>query len=216
MKKPTFSKTNLDWTVDYDYDRSPCRCHDWPCRCTTIERTWIEKVDVKEVVDTLFHNHCKNETNIDKYCFDRICHAFNVYDKELYEVRTGSGYYGEEVYGVYFDNEEKIVNAYSELQALKTDIEKVKYCLKLEYGYLIDCVKSATSAAIIEVSLDNIRIPQTDYFIKVDKDVIEDYKDRNLPIAACIKSGDCYRLIDGYHRYVANKERDSVDIIVLE
>lgn len=102
------------------------------------------------------------------------------------------------------------------LLALNTVLEKIKYCLELEYNYLIDCVESATSAVIIEVSPNNIRLPQTEYFIKVDKNVIEEYRNRELPIAVCIKDGSKYRLIDGYHRFVANKDRDSVDIIVLE
>lgn len=216
MNKPTFKKTNLDWSVDYDYERSPCRCHEWICRCTTIEHAWVEKVDVQEVVDKLYRAHCKNVTNLDKYCFDRICHAFKIYDKELYEVETGGGYYGEEVYGVYFDDEEKIVKAYQELVALETDIEKIKYCLKLEYGYFLDCIMAASSAAVIEVASDEVSLPQKEYFKKVNMKTIEDYKDRKLPVAVCIKEDNRYRLVDGYHRFVANKDREKVDIIVLE
>ena len=55
-----------------------------------------------------------------------------------------------------------------------------------------------------------------EYFKKVDKNVIEEYKNKNLPIAVCVRHGDKYRLIDGYHRFVANKSREIVDIIVLE
>jgi hypothetical protein len=88
--------------------------------------------------------------------------------------------------------------------------------LKLEYGYLLDCVESVASVSIIEVSPNAICTPQMEYFKKVDKDVIEEYKDRNLPIAVCVKHGDKYRLIDGYHRFVANKDREVVNIVVLE
>lgn len=218
MDKWIFKKTNLSWIVDYDYDRSACTCDAefGICRCTTIERTWIEKVNVKEVVDELYRKHSRSDSYIDKYCFDRICYAFKIYDEDYYEVETGGGYYGEEVYGVWFENEEKIFDAYYEMLALNTVLEKIQYCLKLEYGYLIDCVESATSAAIIEVSPNNIRPPQKEYFVKVDKNVIEEYKDRKLPIAVCVRDDNRYRLIDGYHRFVANKDRDSVEIIILE
>jgi hypothetical protein len=134
----------------------------------------------------------------------------------LYEVETGGGYYGEEVYGVYFEDEEKIFNAYYEILALSTDLEKIQYCLKLEYGYLIDCVESATYAEIIETFPNNIYLPQTEYFKKVDRKVIEEYKNRDLPIAVCVWDGNKHRLIDGYHRFVANKDREMVDIIVLQ
>lgn len=216
MNKLTFKKTNLDWSVDYDYDRSPCHCHEWICRCTTIERAWVEKVDVQEVVDKLYRTHCKNATDLDKYCFDRICHVFKIYDKELYEVETGGGYYGEEVYGVYFDDEEKVVKAYHELLGLETDIGKIKYCLKLEYGYFLDCIATASYVTIAEVDPNEISIPQKEYFQKVNRHVIEAYENRKLPIAVCVKEDGRYRLIDGYHRFVANNDKEKVSIIVLE
>ena len=134
----------------------------------------------------------------------------------FYEVEKTWGYYGEEVCGVWFENEEKIFDTYYEMLALNTVLEKIQYCLKLEYDYLIDCVESATSAAIIEASPNNIRPSQKEYFVKVDKNMIEAYKDRDLPIAVCIKDGNKYRLVDGYHRFVANKDKEKVDIVVLE
>lgn len=220
MDKRVFKKTSLQWIVDYDYERSVCHCNAWEhgdyCRCTTIENAWVNKVNVRDVVNELYRKYSRTDSYIDKYCFDRICYAFKIYDKYLYEVETCGGYYGEEVDGVYFENEKAILDAYYELLELNTVLEKVKYCLELEYNYLIDCVNSATSAAIIEVSPNNIKLPQTEYFIKVNKNVIEEYKNRDLPIAVCVRYGDFYRLIDGYHRFVANKERDRVDIIVLE
>lgn len=218
MEKCTFKKTDLWCDVDYDYDRTPCTCgaECGICRCTEIINAHVINLNACEVAETLYHKHSRTDSYIDKYCFDRICYAFKIYDKDFYEVETCWGYYGEEVRGVWFENEEQIFNAYYEMLALNTALEKIQYCLKLEYDYLIDCVESATSAAIIEVSPNNIRLPQTEYFIKVDENVIEEYKNRDLPIAVCVRDGDFYRLIDGYHRFVANKDSYSVDIVVLE
>ena len=220
MNKYMFNKTNLQWIVDYDYERSECRCDAYNrgdyCRCTTIDRAWVENLYANNVVNELYRNHSRTDSDIDEYCFDRICHAFKVYDEGLYEVETCGGYYGEEVAGVYFVDEEKIFNAYYEMLALSTDLEKIQYCLKLEYGYLIDCVASATSADIIETFSNMIYLPQTEYFKKVDRAVIEDYKNRSLPIAVCVWDGNKHRLIDGYHRFVANNDRERVSIVVLE
>lgn len=216
MEKCTFRKTNLQWIVDYDYERSACHCDDDYCRCTTIEHAWINNINIREVIEELYHRHSRTDSDIDEYCFDRICYAFKIYDKDFYEIKKCWGYYGQEIQGIWFENEEKIFNAYYEMLALNTTLEKIQYCLKLEYNYLIDCVKSATSAAIVEVSPNDIRLPQTEYFIKLKNNIIEEYKNRELPIAVCIKDGDKYRLIDGYHRFVANKDRDSVNIVVLE
>ena len=216
MNKHTFEKTNLDWVVDYDYERSQCRCKEWICRCTTIESAWVEKVNVQEVVNKLYSAHGKNTTELDKYCFDRICHAFKIYDKDLYEVKTGGGYYGEEVYGVYFYDEEKIAKAYQELTALETDVAKVKYCLKLEYGYLLEDITTANRCYAVNVVPGLVRLSQREYLIKVSRDVIDAYKDIKMPVAVCVKDGGSYRLIDGYHRFVANNDKNSVRIVVLE
>jgi hypothetical protein len=222
-----FEKTNLQYEVDYDYDRSPCTCdadeHGDYCRCTTIERAWVETINVRQVINKLYNRYCKEHSEINEYCFDRICSALKIYDKDYYEVESCPGYYGEEIGGVYFENEEKIVNAYNKLLEFETDIEKIKYILELEYGYLLDRVQIKTVARIELVSTDTIRLPQQEYFMKLDKEVIEDYKNRNLPVAVCIKEKDRYIeafdryvLIDGYHRFVANKDRKMNKIIVLE
>lgn len=220
MKKSVFKKTNLYCEVDYDYERSQCTCNAYEngdyCRCTTIENAWIEKVNVNDVVNELYRNHSKTDSYIDKYCFDRICYAFKIYDKYLYEIEICGGYYGEEIEGVYFYDEEKIVNAYRDVISFDTDIEKIRYCLKLEYGCLLNCVVSASSAIIDKLPPYNICLPQKEYFAKLDKNVIEEYKDRALPIAVCVKDGNRLRLIDGYHRFVANKDRNTIEIIILQ
>lgn len=216
MEKSIFKKTNLRWIVDCDYERSACHCNDDYCRCTTIEHAWIDNINVNEVVRRLYDIHSRTDSVIDEYCFDRICYAFEIYDKDNYEIEKCWGYYGQEIEGVWFENERNIFESYYEMLEKNTALEKIQYCLKREYGYLIDCVKTATNATIIEVSPDDICLPQTEYFIKLENNVIEEYKDRALPIAVCIRDGDKYRLVDGYHRFVANKERDNVSIVVLE
>lgn len=219
-KRLNFEKTNLQFNVEYDYERSECTCNAYEdgdyCRCTTIERSWVESINVREIIDKLYTKYCKAHSEINEYCFDRICSALKIYDKDYYEIETCGGYYGEEVDGVYFEDEEKIFNAYNEILKLDTDIEKIKYILELEYGYLICRVASKVSALITEVDTEKIMFPQTEYFVKLNKDIIEDYKDRELPVAVCIKDGERYKLIDGYHRFIANKERATNKIVVLE
>jgi hypothetical protein len=224
---PVFEKTNLQYDVEYDYERSQCTCDAYErldyCRCTTIERAWVESINVKLVIRELYDKYCEEHSEINEYCFDRICSVFKIYDKDYYEVESTWGYYGEEIGGVYFENEEKVVEAYNELLNLENDIDKIKYILKLEYGYLIDRVVHTTSATIEEVNTEKIKLPQQEYFVKLSKEVIEDYKDRKLPAAVCIKNKDrfydafdTYTLVDGYHRFIANKDRATNKIIVLE
>jgi hypothetical protein len=217
---PKFERTNLQYEVEYDYERSQCTCNAYEdgdyCRCTTIERAWVESINVKLVIKKLYEKYCKEPSAIHEYCFDRICIAFKIYDKDYYEVESCGGYYGEEIEGVYFENESRIVDAFLQVLTLESDIEKIKFVLELEYGYLLDKVKASTHAYISTVYTRAIDLPQQEYFVKLDKAVIEDYKNRKLPIAVCLECGGRYKLIDGYHRFVANKDRVTNQIIVLE
>lgn len=210
-----FDRTNLKYEVEYDYERSACTCDADICRCTTIESAWIDEPPEKTVIDALFKKYKRDDSYIDRYCFDRICHAFKVYDTDLYDIDIGCGYYGEEIYGIYFENEEKVYNAFRKLLKLDSVLAKIKLCLKLEYGYLIDCVESATGAAIVEVNPADIVPAQREHFVRVSHAIHEEYKEYNLPIGVCVRDGGKYRLLDGYHRFAANKDRDKVDIILL-
>jgi hypothetical protein len=227
VMKPIFERTNLRLEVDYDYERSECTCDAYErgdyCRCTTIDHAWVETVNVKQVIDELYARHHQTDSEINKYCFDRICIAFKVYDKDYYEVESCPGYYGEEIGGVYFENEEKVVEAYNEVLKFYSNIEKIKYVLELEYGYLLDRITCMKSAFIEKVSTEKIKLPQKEYFVRLSKEVVEDYKDRKLPVAVCIKEKDrfhdvfdTYTLVDGYHRFIANKDSATNRIIVLE
>ena len=210
-----FRKTSLRYVVDYDYERSACTCDDYICRCTTIESAWIEESSINGLIDFLFRTYGLSESYIDRYCFDRICHIFKIHDTDYFDIDIVRGYYGEEIGEITFDNEEKVRNAFENLLTIDSVIDKIKFCLKLEYGYLIDCVESATSAAIVEVNPADIVPAQREYFVRMNKTIHEAYKGYSLPIGVCVRDGSKYRLLDGYHRLAANKDRDKADIILL-
>jgi hypothetical protein len=226
-----FKRTNLQYEVEYDYERSQCTCNAYEdgdyCRCTTIERAWVESINVHQVIEKFYKKYCPEQSKINRYCFDRICTAFKIYDKDHYEVESCGGYYGEEIEGVYFDNESGLLEAFADLLALETDIEKIKYVLEIEYGYLLERIKNKTVAKIEMVNTDSIVLPQQEYFVKLDREVIEDYKNRDLPIAVCLKEKEIvseffdrynyrYILVDGYHRFIANKDKKMMVVVVLE
>ena len=81
-------RTDLSYSgVEYDYERSGCICHDWPCRCTTIQNTWIESININKVMTEFLHNNfikINNLTEIDLYCFDRRLRSliFNAIEKQ--------------------------------------------------------------------------------------------------------------------------------------
>lgn len=204
--------------VEYDYERSQCTCNDWPCRCTTIESKWIEDISINKVMSAILIRNfkSKNLTEIDLYCFDRICRVNNIWDKECYEIEVVPGYYGEEIDGVFFENEENVVFEFDKLLTLKNDIDKIKYILELEYGYVIDSVKNCCNVSIIDCDSKLVISPQQEYYHRLEKNVVESYKDYEIPRAVCKKNGDKYLIVDGYHRVAANKNKESIEIIVID
>ena len=203
--------------VEYDYERSQCTCNDWPCRCTTIIDTWVESIDINIVMARLLMSHFSSAdlTEMDLYCFDRICRINHIWDKEYYEITTCPGYYGEEIDGAFFGNEKKVINEFDNLISLASDADKIKYILELEYGYVIESIENCHNISVISCDPKLVVTPQQEYYHRLEKDVVESYKDYKIPCAVCKKSGDKYLIIDGYHRVAANKDQESIEIIVI-
>lgn len=197
--------------IDYDYERSGCTCNDYPCRCTTIEHTWINKITPSDVIKNIMP---KKMTELEKYCFDRLCYINKIYDKDYYEINVCSGYYGEEIDSIYFENEEKVLEEFSNLQSL-SDAKKILRILELEYGYVLKSIENARSVTITEVNKNDIVFPQEEYHCKLEKDVVESYSDYNLPRCVVIKQGFKYKIIDGYHRATACS-KDKIKVVVVE
>ena len=212
-------RTNLAWSgVEYDYERSQCTCHDWICRCTTIESAWVEDININKVMSCLLIDHFPREnlTEIDLYCFDRICRVNNIWDKECYEIEVCPGYYGEEIDGVFFENEKKVIDEFDKLIKLKSDADKIKYVLELEYGYVIESIENCHNVSVISCDPKLVVASQQEYYHRLEKNVVESYKDYKIPCAIYKKNGDRYLIIDGYHRVAANKEKECIEIIVID
>lgn len=211
-------RTDLSWDgIEYDYERSQCTCNDWPCRCTTLINTWVEDININLIMTNLLRSNFASAvlTEMDLYCFDRICRINHIWDKECYEIKVCPGYYGEEINGVFFENEEKVVSDFNKLITLKNDIDKIKYVLELEYGYVIESVDGCHNAMVTNCDPKLVIAPQQEYYHRLEKDVVESYKDYKIPCAVCKKNGDKYLIIDGYHRVAANKDKESIEIIVI-
>lgn len=212
-------KTNLYWRgIEVKYKRTACRCLESICRCTEIYDTRIESMDVERILEELFAANYGNRScsYLDFYCFDRICREYKIYDEDCYDIIVRNGYYGQEIDGVFFVNEDKVNAAFDKVLKYENDIDKIKYILELEYGYLIDDVEKATKVSIIDCDTKDVIAPNREYYRKMDEDVVESYKDFRGPCAICKKHKNLYMLIDGYHRFRANKNSKQIKIILLE
>jgi hypothetical protein len=203
--------------MDYDYDNyyacrngSNCCDRDY-CRCGQITNIKITtNVKVWELLGLHF-NQCNQNDLINYYCIERILSLNNVWDKNNWGVNISGGYYGEEIHGCSLKDEtyntiEKQLEEYNELGSYS---EGVEYVLNLEYGYIIEDLKDSIYS-IIEIPRESIRLGQQDYRKKLDKSIVDYYKDYPLPRGVVVECGDTYKCLDGYHRISAAEGNISV------
>lgn len=197
--------------INVDYNRVCDDPDDTYERSSYLEDIHVDLSDipVELLINALYNALEKDKTTsfIDKYCFNRICRHYKIYDSDVYSVSTRSGYYGEEIDTITFDNEGLVKKSYEECKALSSDAKKILYVLRLEYGYLLEELKDITNASIIKTPLSSIQIPNKEVFVNIEYVNTEfaiagSYENYDLPWGIIMRkeNGPGYRLIDGIHR----------------
>ncbi len=207
--------------IDSEYDTyhqcqngSDC-CRDDYCRCGTIENIRNITVDISALISGLVGN---SKEILNAYCVDRLIRASDLKDPSNWELNVERGYYGEETHG-HSPNQLIIDNLISDFKLMlnMSDANKVKLCLKNEYGHVLPSLEKLTNAEICLVKTDDIELFNDHYVRKINKKFVDQYDDYEFPRAVCTLAGSKYRVIDGYHRMSSalNKNLKEVSIIVL-
>jgi hypothetical protein len=214
--------------VDYNYNND---CENYGCdeegicRCGTIYDEHVESVDVsllvKKIYDDFFEqgkaadrNNAINEVlygigkDIDIYTIDRIIRSYKIWESENWNIEIEGGYYGQEVNDVTIKEsiankiEEELMTVFS-LPSLK---EKIEYLLKVEYGKILPEITDSNYESIT-IDKDDIIFGTEKHLDKVMKKDLDFYSDKNYNGIRGIvkKSGDKWRVIDGYHRIFSTK-----------
>jgi hypothetical protein len=151
---------------------------------------------------------------IDLYCIDRILRINKLWDPEYWDPHWSSGYYGDEVDSIEISDVvyQKIYTDIDHILSLPNLKEKIEYILILEYGYLLEKIKTR-NYEVIEVNKSDIIFGQDFYRKKVDKE-LEYYTDNHFDLikGVCLLDDGKWRVIDGYHRLLSSK-KDKVKII---
>ena len=173
-------QAGIDVDVEHDYShREGCdgNCY---CSCSRISSTKIN-IDIQELAYSLATEFIKPAKNpILFYCIERILVHSSLKDADNFSVNIRSGYYGQEIDGVFFDGADKISKVINELINKKSDIERVKFALSYEYGYLIDRVRDAIVCELKDVLVEDLHTQQKDYFEKrLNRETIKSYLDRD-------------------------------------
>ncbi len=180
------------------------------CRCGEIVNTSIVSIDLSIMAEQLIgHNSKRCEVSI--YALTRILKIFNLDDKDLWEIKVSSGYYGDEIGGVYLredsgleDDLEPILEQFYSLDA----DERMKLALILEYGYPPE---QEYTYSLEHVDINTIEIPNQNHFSKcglsnpynfAQKENVDQY-------GLCIVRSENPQLksilMDGYHRLAEAK-----------
>lgn len=196
--------------VDY-MEYFPCRngsdcCNGDYCRCVEITDTVIKTIP--DVLNLLY----SNESEIDRYCIDRILTELKIWNKELWYINVCDGYYGQEINRVMFSKSSEVDGHTASLLSLGDIRSKVEYVLKLEYGFLLDSVKDK-NWEFRDIQWSQLSFSNDSYRHKMDDSSY--YDDYKLARGICLQSTSDdtkYKLIDGYHRL--SKYLPSVRVIV--
>jgi hypothetical protein len=226
LKDITFQYNGIYVDYSYTYYCESYGCdEEGICRCGSIHNEHIESVDVslivKKIYDDFFEqgkaadrNNAINEVlygigkDIDIYTIDRILRSYKIWENENWNIEVEGGYYGQEVGDVTIKEsiadkiEEELLTVFS-LPSLK---EKIEYLLKVEYGKILPEISDSNYESIV-IDKDDIIFGVENHLNKVMKKDLDFYSDKNYNGIRGIvkKSGDKWRVIDGYHRIFSTK-----------
>ena len=214
----------VDYSYTYDCENYGCD-EEGICRCGSIKNECIESVDVslivKKIYDDFFEqgkaanrNNAINEVlygigkDIDIYTIDRIIRSYKIWENDNWDIEVEGGYYGQEVNDVRIKEsiadkiEEELLIVFS-LPSLK---EKIEYLLKVEYGKILPELSNCNYESIV-IDKDDVVFGVEKHLNKVMKKDLDFYSDKNYSgiRGIVVKSGDKWRIVDGYHRIFTTK-----------
>jgi hypothetical protein len=175
---------------------------------TNVSIARIKKYSVSDVEINKVYLDKKNKlkekfykvSTVEKYCVDRLLRIYKTYDKNLYSAITSC----DEILGVWFEHEAKLIDSIENLLNLETDIEKIKFVLSEEYSHPLDTIKC--TQRVYEQTLDISAINlDVDYLSRHKKDVsLKTYNfEENVPVGIVGSFGGSYIMVDGYHRFLS-------------
>jgi len=219
-----YSGVQVDYSYIYDCESYGCD-EEGICRCGAIQGEHVVSVDVSLIVNAIYdqffekgkvadRNNAINEVlygigkDIDIYAIDRILRIYKIWEGESWDIEVVGGYYGQEVENVTIKENmaDKIEEALLTVFSLPSLKEKVEYLLKAEYGKILPEIADSSYESVT-IDKEDIIFGSEGHLDRVMKKDLDFYSDRNyIGIRGIVKkSGDKWRVIDGYHRIFSTK-----------
>ena len=146
--------------------------------------------------------------DIDIYTIDRILRSYKIWENENWNIEIEGGYYGQETGDVTIKEAiaDKIEAELWLVFALPTLKEKIEYLLKVEYGKVLPELSNCNYESIV-IDKEDVIFGVEKHLNKVMKKDLDFYSDKNYSgiRGIVVKSGDKWRIVDGYHRIFTTK-----------
>ncbi len=207
--------TKLDYKTSYDCDQYGCNDI---CRCGSIKNEKVVDVDLNKLINFIIDEvrpskRSEKISNIldlsdpDKYCVSRVLSILKFWDYGSYEIEIDSGYYGENITGVYHNSYDGVIDHCSKILSMNSINEKIRYVLNLEYGFVNFNSKDFVLTNIDINSIDKRSINKNHRKSVIKKRISYYINDYYLPKGIVRRIGDGYSIIDGYHRIFSSKQK---------
>ena len=224
-----YNGTEVNYNTSYSCEESGCD-QEGICRCGQIVDEQIVYVDlsiiVRKVYDEFFDDvdtktiNRDNKINqvlygtgkdFDYYTIDRILRISKIWNKNIWDIEVGGGWYGQEIDSVKLQGTiaSKLETQIYEALSINSFTERMEYLIKLEYGNVLPELEDC-SYEIIQVKKEDL-ILGSESNIKSVKDEmlingLKHYEDYNGIKGLVLQKGNKYRVLDGYHRIFVNKD----------
>jgi hypothetical protein len=232
---------DYDYETEYSCEDSGCS-EEGICRCGRIYDVSINSVNITKLTDLIYEslvdftskagkrqqklNHLfYGGEVVDKYCINRILSHYKLYEIKNWEVDICGGYYGDEIGDVTMnDIVFKLVNSeFNKLMELETLSEKIKLVLSLEYGYLLPDLESK-DFEIVNITKSDIDFKSLNQnhirLVNVEKESngLNHYSSSSyhLPRGVVRKSGNQFKIIDGFHRIIGYDVANSFPVFAIK
>jgi len=226
LKDITFQYNGIYIAYDYVLRCETYGCdEEGICRCGIIDRKRVESTSISLLVEKIYddffmkgkaanRNNTINELlygigkDIDIYTIDRILRSYKIWENENWDIEIEGGYYGEQIGDITIKEAiaEKIEAELWTVFTLPTLKEKIEYLLKVEYGKVLPELSKCSYESIV-IDKDDVLFGVEKHLNKVMKKDLDFYSDKNYSgfRGIVVKSGDKWRIVDGYHRIFSTK-----------
>lgn len=225
MEMFEYIKTNdFQFVIDCRSNtKYPCQsgsgcCDGDYCRCGIITAYVPENINNAHLIARSLVKNQNNLTNFGFYCLERFISCALKENPKCFDVNIVEGYYGQEVGGIIINAELKgDINKFIALLNNKSNDScfLVEHILNKEYGYVLPDIKDK-NWVYESVLLKNIRPGNTEYK-SLNKVYVKQYLENNHLSCLCKKEigSKYFTLVDGYHRFMAAKQRGDKKIMVM-